>query len=219
MALTRGAPTSAQQARAVPAASGRDAALVARLRALGRARLAGCVVETLSAGGGGNADVLLVEVEGERVVIKDFSGRPAMLRETWGRLSIRREHRACMQLRGIEQIPRLLGALDAHALVFEYRPGTMLTRSLAGKLPATFVGELEGAIASMHARGVVHLDLRHRSNILADPDGRPVLLDFASALCLDPSREPSRSLLRVLGRIDRGALEKWRVRLETAATR
>lgn len=210
----RGSTGVARPASAEAPALRGDAALLVRLRELGRAGLRGCVIETLSAGGLGKADVLLVEVEGERVVVKDFRGRSAPVRHTWGRVSIRRELRACLRLREIEQIPRLIGLLDAYALVFEYRPGTILTRSLAGSLPRGFVAELEGAIARMHALGVVHLDLRHRSNILAGRDGRPVLLDFASAQCLDPSRQPSRSLLRMLRRIDLRAVEKWRVRLE-----
>ncbi|HKK51684.1 MAG TPA: serine/threonine protein kinase, partial [Myxococcota bacterium] len=77
-----------------------------------------------------------------------------------------------------------------------------------------FLVELEESIREMHRRGVVHLDLRHRSNVLACAEGHPVLLDFASALRLDPERWPARWLLRLLASVDRRALEKWRVRLQ-----
>jgi RIO-like serine/threonine protein kinase len=119
---------------------------------------------------------------------------------------LRREERAYRRLEGIEAIPRLLGSLDAAALVFEYRSGVLLSRSLAGKLPPTFLSDLQSAITQIHGRGVVHLDLRHRSNILAGEDGRPVVIDFASAL-----RGPV--LVWLLGWLDRRALRKWRVRL------
>jgi serine/threonine protein kinase len=65
----------------------------------------------------------------------------------------------------------------------------------------------------MHARGLVHLDLRHRSNVLAGEDGHPVLLDFASALHFDPTTWWGRCAVSLLGRIDLRALDKWRARL------
>jgi tRNA A-37 threonylcarbamoyl transferase component Bud32 len=126
---------------------------------------------------------------------------------------LRREARAYRRLEGLEAVPRLLGQLDAAALVLEYRPGVLLSRSLAGRLPATFLAELQGAIAEMHRRGVVHLDLRHRSNILAGHDGRPVLLDFASALRFDQETWWGRACVVLLGWVDRRALRKWQVRL------
>jgi serine/threonine protein kinase len=65
----------------------------------------------------------------------------------------------------------------------------------------------------MHARGVAHLDLRHRSNVLLTADGTPVLIDFGSAVCLRPGGLAARLLLPLLARIDRGALGKWRAKL------
>ena len=95
----------------------------------------------------------------------------------------------------------------------EYRPGSFLSRSLAGQLPAGFVEQLEGAIDEMHRRGVVHLDLRHRSNVLAGEDGRPVVIDFNSALIFDLSTRRGRLGLRLFAGFDRRALRKWRSRL------
>ena len=89
----------------------------------------------------------------------------------------------------------------------------MLGRGLAGRLPAGFVDELRQSVAAMHARGVVHLDLRHRSNVLAGDDGHPVLLDFASALRL----RPRGRLARWLAALDRRALRKWETRLARTA--
>ncbi len=207
------------EAPAAHAASPREGAVLAGVLALRAAGPAEGVVEVLSSGGLGNPDVLLLEVEGVRVVLKDFGRRPQWLRSTWGRLSIRRESRAYARLAGHPHVPRLIGRIGAHALLLEYRPGTMLTRSLAGTLPSGFIAELAAAIEGLHARGVVHLDLRHRSNVLAGRDGRPVVLDFGSALCLDPKRQSGRLVLRVLRRLDLAALEKWRVRLEPDASR
>ena len=65
----------------------------------------------------------------------------------------------------------------------------------------------------MHARGVAHLDLRHRSNVMVDEQGRPVLIDFASAVCFRPGSLLARLLLPRLASVDLGALQKWRERL------
>ncbi len=173
---------------------------------LDRERLAERTRAILNRGGWGNPDTLLVETPIGPVVVKDFAPRSAVVRKWLGPWSLRREARAYRLLDGVDAIPRLLGELDAAALIFEYRPGVLLSRSLAVRLPSTFLADLEAAIVEIHRRGVVHLDLRHRSNILAGDDGRPVILDFASAL-------RGRSLVFLLGWLDWRALRKWRVRL------
>jgi len=169
-------------------------------------------MRTLSRGGWGNPDVLLVETRDGPVVVKDFAESPWWFLPV-ARWLTRRELRAYRQLAGHARVPQLLGSLDALAFCLEYRPGELLSRSLRGKLPESFLSELRGALADMHARGVAHLDLRHRSNILADSSGHPVLLDFASAVCFRPGSLPARVLLPLLARIDRLALRKWEARL------
>lgn len=181
-----------------------------------RDALAGRVRSVLHEGGTGNPDVLLVE--GERpgappLVIKDYAPRSVWVRRLLAPALLRREARAYQRLEGMVAVPRLLGRVDDLALVFEYRPGQLLSRSLRGTLPEAFLGELEAAVGEMHRRGVVHLDLRHRSNILAGEDGHPVLIDFASALRFDPSKPWGRAACGLLSAVDRRALEKWRVRL------
>lgn len=168
------------------------------------------VEAVLHHGGAANPDVLLVRDGQRQVVVKDFTPRHALIRSTWGRWAIAHERRVYGRLSGVEAIPRFLGVLDAYALIIEYRPGQMLTRSLIGSLPRTFIDDLARSVAQLHAIGVVHLDLRHRSNILLGRDGRPVLLDFASAICIRPSTFWKRRLLGFLGKFDRNAVNKWR---------
>lgn len=145
--------------------------------------------------------------------MKDFAGRAPWLRATLGRWLIGRELRAYRALAGHSAVPRLLGRLDAYAFAVEHRPGRRLSRQRAAELPPDFLPKLERAVAELHARGVVHFDLRHRSNVLVDEAGAPVLIDFASALCLRPARWPDRALLRWLARFDQRALAKWRAKL------
>lgn len=178
-----------------------------------RAALAARPRRLLSRGGWANPDVSLVETEAGPVVVKDYAPRSPLVRRGLGPWLLAREARAIERLAGQGAVPRLLGWLDDQALVLEYRPGTFLSRSLAGRVPADFLARLERAIAEMHDRGVVHLDLRHRSNVLAGDDGRPVVVDFASALVVDPRTRWGRGIVRWLGRLDHRALRKWRARI------
>lgn len=166
--------------------------------------------ERISRGGWGNPDVLLVEHGGRLLIVKDFAPRAAWLRQTLGRWITRREARAWAALAGHPRVPRFLGQIDAFALAAEYRPGRAVTRRLARELPAGFLAQLAEAIEGMHARGVLHLDLRHQGNLLLGDDGAPVLLDFGSALTLPAGTRRARAAAALLGWIDRGALRKWR---------
>ena len=183
---------------------------------LDRAALGVSTLEVLNRGGWGNPDVVLVDTSDGRVVVKDFAPRRAWVRRFIGAWLIDREERAYRRLAGVAAVPELLRRLDRNALVIEYRPGTLLSRSLAGALPQDFMAELEGAVVEMHRRGVVHLDLRHRSNILAGEDGHPVLLDFASAILFKVEGAAGRFCMALLAWIDRRAMNKWRVRLGQA---
>jgi hypothetical protein len=166
-----------------------------------------------------NPDVLLVDARGGPVVVKDFAPRGPWVRAALGPWLLRREIRAYRALEGHPSVPRFLGAIDALAFAVEYRPGRRMSRRLAGAIEPGFVARLSDAVAAMHARGVVHLDLRHRSNVLVDERGDPVLIDFASALLLAPGGVAARALAR----FDWAAVEKWRQRVggdaggETAA--
>lgn len=184
---------------------------------LSRNDLASCTCEVLHRGRARNPDVLLVQTQRGPVVVKDFAPRGWLVRRGLGPWLTSREIRAYRRLAGHPRVPRLLGRVDALAFAVEYRPGQRMSRRLAGALPAGFADRLAAAVREMHARGVVHLDLRHRSNVLVDAQGEPVLIDFASAIRV-PTRGPFARLARaVLGRFDRVAVEKWRQRVEPDA--
>jgi hypothetical protein len=173
-------------------------------------------VAVLHRGGSRNPDVLLVETPAGRVVVKDFAPRGRLVRACLGPWLNRREMRAYRALAGCASVPRLLGPIDRLAFAVEYRPGQPLSRRVHGRTPPGFADALEQAVRALHRRGVAHLDLRHRSNVLLGEDGRPVLLDFASALCLRPGGLGARWLLPLLARLDLRAVEKWRARLQAA---
>ena len=186
--------------------------------AISRGELAGHTTAVLNRGNSRNPDVLLVEVGGRRFVVKDFAPRDAWVRASIGRWITAREVRALRALDGLPSVPRFLGSIDPLAFAVEYRPGRRMSRKLAGRVPPEFPGRLEAALREMHRRGVAHLDLRHRSNVMVGDDGEPILIDFGSALTFRPGSFLARWLLPLLGRIDFAAVEKWRRRLSPSSS-
>jgi hypothetical protein len=187
-------------------------------RAPARAELARGTVRVLSRGGAGNADVLLVRDGQDLAVVKDFAARGRWVRAWLAPWLVRRELRAYRVLAGHPAVPVLLGRVDRLAFAVEYRPGKIMSASLVEDVSEGFVDELYEAVRLMHERGVAHLDLRHRSNMLAGEDGHPVLVDFASSVCFKRGGWAARRLLPWLAEIDRGAVRKWERRLRTRAS-
>ena len=73
--------------------------------------------------------------------------------------------------------------------------------------------KLRSLVTQIHARGVAHIDLRKRDNILVTEDGRPCIIDFNASFCFDPASLGARFLFPILRRIDDSAVLKWKSRL------
>ena len=174
-----------------------------------RADLASATERVLNAGSKRNPDVLLVRHQGGLVVVKDFAPRGPFVRRFLGPWLARREGRAWRALAGHPAVPRWLGEVDPLAFAVEYRPGRTLFSAKRQPVPEGFLAALADALAEMHRRGVVHLDLRNRTNVLSDEQGRPVLIDFGSAFVFRPGGFATRWLLPLLAHLDRRALGKW----------
>jgi hypothetical protein len=185
------------------------------LGSLTRARLPARTLFAIKRGGWLRPDVLVADTGAGPAVVKDWSPRSRLVRATLGRAALRREARAHRRLEGLGCVPRLLGRLDATALVLEYRPGTRISRRRPWIYDGGFARALAGALAKIHARGVLHLDLAHRSNLGADAGGRPIVFDLGAAVCL-PRGALWRRLLPALALADRRALHKWRRKLGRA---
>lgn len=154
-----------------------------------------------------NADIRLVECGGRRWVVKDFRSCPRWVRHTVGRWFIRRELKAFQRLQGIPGIAEHHMRVDAFALAYEFIEGRALNEFSPGHLSVDFFLALEAAVRTMHARGIAHLDLRNRGNVLVDAAQRPVLIDFQSHVRL-PRWFPA--LARFLEKIDlSGVYKAW----------
>jgi predicted Ser/Thr protein kinase len=154
-------------------------------------------------------ELRVVEWQGERAVAKDWSHVHPVMRPH-ARRCIEREWRALHALAGLPAVPRPLARLP-HGIVVSHVEGEPLHwQGFPMEARPRFFAALEACVGQMHARGVAHLDLRQRRNLLRAPDGTPRLVDFEAAFVCDPGRAPGRWLLAWGRRVDRLALLKHR---------
>jgi hypothetical protein len=166
--------------------------------------------EVLVSGVGAKADVLVVSVEGRSVLVKDFAGRGFWVRGL-GQLQVRREAAAYRWLHGVTGIPAFLGRIDRFALAIEWIDGERL--AFAAQRPEDalrHLAELRAILDAIHARGVVHNDLRGRENILLRRDGGLAVIDFAGSMRLRPGGIAHKLFFRLLAVADEAAFLKWK---------
>jgi hypothetical protein len=157
--------------------------------------------------------VSVFEIDGARVVVKDFAPRPWPVRLLLGPWQLRREARAYARLRGLAGIPRLLGVLDAQALALEFVDARPLRGMRRGAIDASFFERLEALVRAVHQHGVAHGDLHH-GDVLAGAQGQPYVVDFATSIVVEPgTRGLRRSLFEQMRDADLRAVAKLRRRL------
>jgi RIO-like serine/threonine protein kinase len=147
--------------------------------------------------------VSVVEHEGRPAVLKDYRRKNPVTRGLIGPALVRREFAVLRHLEGIPGVPRAYAVVEKRALLLEYVEGRTLETFLAGDLPDRVFEQLCETVRAVHARRVVHLDLRQRKNIIVGAD-RPWIIDFAGSL--------RGRLTAALRAVDESALLKWKKR-------
>ena len=125
--------------------------------------------------------VSVVDHEGRPAVLKDYRRKNAVTRGLLAPSLVRREFSVLRHLEGIPGIPRAYAVVEKRALLIEYIEGKTINKFKAGELADRVYGRLVDLVRAMHGRGVVHLDLRQRKNILIAGE-QPWLIDFANAM-------------------------------------
>lgn len=149
----------------------------------------------------------------QHCVIKDLAPMHPMLRALYGRRMLEREARVLERLDGLDEVPRLVERISRDAIAIQFVGRRLLNKKMARRPQPILLQRLEDAVAALHARGVVHLDLRQRRNIIVKRDLRIRLLDFESAWDLSSGLLRRRLLFPLLARVDRAAVLKWRYQL------
>jgi serine/threonine protein kinase len=159
----------------------------------------------------GKPDLNRVEVEGRSLMVKDVRKRNFFLRWTLGLWLIQKEWKIYSRLTGMKGIPQPVERIDRFAFAMEFIPGGPLLRGEA--LPPSFFSDLGQVLKDLHARGVVHLDLRHKGNILVSERGELFLIDFNSSFAFKEKGILRRYLFPLLRWVDYGGLLKLKERI------
>jgi serine/threonine protein kinase len=159
----------------------------------------------------GKPDLIQVEVGGRSLMIKDVKKKSFLLRWTLGIWLIQKEWKIYSRLKGMKGIPQSIERIDRFAFAMEFIPGRPLLRGEA--LPPSFFSDLQQVLKEVHARGVVHLDLRHKGNVLLSDRGKPFLIDFNSSFAFEEKGFFRRYLFPLLRWVDDGALLKLKERI------
>ncbi|MCE5315665.1 MAG: hypothetical protein ABFD49_09810 [Armatimonadota bacterium] len=152
------------------------------MRCLSRSLVEEKTVDYYRIAGGTRPDLRVVDIDGNRLVVKDFKHSDFLFRAIVGPILVRREFGALRNLIGVKGIPQLIGRLDRYAIAIEHITGTSLDKVEPGVLTDDFYSDLRTVIDGMHSRGVAHCDLRSRGNVMLGNDGKPYVIDFAACV-------------------------------------
>ena len=159
----------------------------------------------------GKPALSLVKTGGRTLLVKDVQRKPFLFRWTLGLWLIRKEWNICLRLKGIKGVPNGVERIDRFAFCREFVEGKAIERR--APLSLQFFSELERTLKEIHARGVVHLDLRHKGNILVSEKGEPCLIDFNSGMAFKEKGLLRRFLFPLLVLVDRGGFLKLKERV------
>jgi len=166
-----------------------------------------CLVE----GRAGKPDLIQLNVEGRALMVKDVRRKNFLLRWTLGLWLIHKEWKIYSRLTGMKGVPQPVERIDRFAFAMEFIPGRSILRG--DPLPSSFFSDLERVLGEVHGRGVVHLDLRHKGNILVSEKGEPFLIDFNSSFAFKEKGFLRRYLFPLLRWVDYGGLLKLKERI------
>jgi len=149
---------------------------------LTRQQLASLPSETLRAGPQARPEVKIVRMEDSNLLIKDYGSGKSLFGQLLGRFLVFREKIAYERLNGLPGIPSYYGTVDPYALILQHVPTEPILDVDYEQIPADFFHLLSELVENLHSRGIAHGDLHKLDNILIDDSGRPVIVDFTSAI-------------------------------------
>ncbi len=188
-------------------------ALIAQILALPEVAALQCSSAAVLANGSSTKpDLFLLNFDGEQapVVFKTYALKTAFVRATAGWFVTRREHTMLKRLEGIEGIERTACPPSRCGLFVKWISGKPLNKVNRESLSEETFKTLTTIVEQMHQAGVVHLDIAHKGNIRVTADGRPILIDFQSALYVKNWPE---WLKKWFWKIDDITVLKWKKKL------
>jgi len=161
---------------------------------------------------------LLYSKNDQKLVIKIPHGR-GLIRYLHTRM-LRHEARSYQQLKGLDGIPACYGLVDKQYLVLEFIQGDPI-RNKRPINEAQYFESLFEIIRHMHERGVAHMDLKKKDNLLVTHNDQPCTLDFGAAIIRKKGFHPiNHFLYRLAIRFDYNAWikHKYYLNLDNIST-
>jgi serine/threonine protein kinase len=131
---------------------------------------------------GSRPDVLLICLDGDEAVLKDYSHSDTWFRRLLAPLLVIREVRSLKKLEGINGIPRLYHVYSHHAFLIESIHGVAASQLEKGDLGNEFFEKMVMLLDDVHDHGVTHCDLRSAGNTIVTEDHQPWLVDFVASI-------------------------------------
>jgi len=138
--------------------------------------------KTLRSGYGARPEVRIIRSDSRDLLVKDYHKGKSLFGRLLGRFLTCREKIAYERLKDLPGVPRYCGLLDPYALILEYVPSKHVQDVDPAQISADFFRLLSELVTNLHRRGIAHGDLHKLDNILIDDRGRPVVVDFTSAI-------------------------------------
>lgn len=159
------------------------------------------------------ADLVVVEVRGRAVAVKDYRPRPFWIRNTAGRFLVRRECAAYRAAGDLPGLARFQGRVGPFALATDWVDARSLRDRRGERLDPAVFATLGEVLEALHRRGVALGDLHHRDVLLSD-GGDVTVVDLATAWVLGPRPSPMRRRIFLrLKENDHVALARMRARM------
>ncbi len=130
---------------------------------------------------------LLYDDGEHQIVIKTPHGR-GLLRYLHTRM-LRHEYEVYRRLQGHPNIPQCHGLIDNRYLAIRYVPSQTIRQRRPAE-DSDFYALLLQGIQAMHQRGVAHMDLKRKENLLVDENQQPVIIDFGASVIFKPGFHP-----------------------------
>lgn len=165
---------------------------------------------TFREGGGSRPDVLLINIEGHKAVLKDQSGADKGFALLVGPILNWRECKALKKLEAVDCIPNLLSQPSKRSFLMSYHQSEQITRldKYTPEWP-DFFEKFSAAIEEVHQAGVAHNDLRNPTNTLVTENGDPILVDLVACFCRGQSWNlPNRWIFNKFCQVDLSAITK-----------
>lgn len=166
--------------------------------------------QTFRDGGGSRPDVLLIEIDGQKAVLKDQGAADKMFALLLGPILNWRECKALNKLSDVSCVPNLLSQPTSRSFLMTYHQSEQITK-LENYQPEwpEFFEKLQAAIDQIHRAGVAHNDLRNPTNTLVTPNGEPILVDLVACFCRGKRWNlPNQWMFSKFSQVDLSAITK-----------